>query len=231
MARADYVADRRAPTPSAAAEIVAPDVRDLGGYVAGFASRIDEIIGRSVRDSRSQFELAIDRMNMRVPDTTQPRQRIDDLLTRARLAGRRRLPANHVRRRVQASEEVARFRSSRSRAVRAAAKWSGSAQSHGSPRARRFGRRSGAERNPDSGPAQRPLVGTRAGPFDRPKSLSAMGLILRLRIVGRGLSWYLARPRSAAARSLFDASERPPCPVRTWICSSGSSRKHSAPHN
>ncbi|HIK89677.1 MAG TPA: exodeoxyribonuclease VII large subunit [Dehalococcoidia bacterium] len=84
---ADYVADRRAPTPSAAAEIVAPDVRDLGGYVAGFASRIDEIIGRTVRDSRSQFELAIDRMNMRVPDTAEPRQRIDDLLTRARLAG------------------------------------------------------------------------------------------------------------------------------------------------
>ena len=84
---ADYVADRRAPTPSAAAEIVAPDVRDLSGYVVGFASRIDEIIGRTVRDSRSQFELAVDRMNMRVPDTDQPRQRIDDLLTRARLAG------------------------------------------------------------------------------------------------------------------------------------------------
>jgi exodeoxyribonuclease VII large subunit len=84
---ADYVADRRAPTPSAAAEVVAPDVRDLGGYVEGFTSRIDEIIGRTVRDSRSQFELAVDRMNMRVPDTAQPRQRIDDLLTRARLAG------------------------------------------------------------------------------------------------------------------------------------------------
>ena len=84
---ADFVADRRAPTPSAAAEIVAPDVRDLSGYVAGHAARIDEIIGRTVRDSRSQFELAIDRMNMRVPDTTAPRQRIDELLTRARLAG------------------------------------------------------------------------------------------------------------------------------------------------
>jgi exodeoxyribonuclease VII large subunit len=84
---ADYVADRRAPTPSAAAEIVAPDIRDLGGYVSGYTARIDELIGRTVRDSRSQFELAVDRMNLRIPDTAAPRQRIDDLLARARLAG------------------------------------------------------------------------------------------------------------------------------------------------
>ena len=94
---ADFVADRRAPTPSAAAEIVAPDIRDLGGYVAGYAARIDEIIGRAVRDSRSQFEMAVDRMNLRVPDTTAPRQRIDDLLTRARLAGQRVVESSRQR--------------------------------------------------------------------------------------------------------------------------------------
>jgi exodeoxyribonuclease VII large subunit len=94
---ADYVADRRAPTPSAAAEIIAPDIRDLGGSVAGYAARIDEIISRSVRDSRSQFELAVDRMNLRVPDTTLPRQRIDDLLTRARLAGQRMVESSKQR--------------------------------------------------------------------------------------------------------------------------------------
>ncbi|NQW21800.1 MAG: exodeoxyribonuclease VII large subunit [Chloroflexi bacterium] len=94
---ADYVADRRAPTPSAAAEIVAPDVRDLGGYVSGYAVRIDEIISRSIRDSRSQFELAVDRMNRKIPDTTMPRQRIDDLLTRARLAGQRLVESSKQR--------------------------------------------------------------------------------------------------------------------------------------
>ena len=94
---ADFVADRRAPTPSAAAEILAPDVRDLGGYVAGYAARIDEIIGRAVRDSRSQFEMAVDRMNLRVPDTTAPRQRIDELLTRARLAGQRLVESSRQR--------------------------------------------------------------------------------------------------------------------------------------
>ena len=94
---ADFVADRRAPTPSAAAEILAPDVRDLGGYVAGYAARIDEIIGRAVRDSRSQFEMAVDRMNLRVPDTTAPRQRINELLTRARLAGQRLVESSRQR--------------------------------------------------------------------------------------------------------------------------------------
>jgi exodeoxyribonuclease VII large subunit len=94
---ADYVADRRAPTPSAAAEIVAPDIRDLGGYVSGYAGRIDEIISRNIRDSRSQFEMAVDRMNLRIPDTTLPRQRIDDLLTRARLAGQRLVESSKQR--------------------------------------------------------------------------------------------------------------------------------------
>jgi exodeoxyribonuclease VII large subunit len=94
---ADFVADRRAPTPSAAAEIVAPDVRDLGGYVVGYAARIDEVIGRTVRDSRSQFEMAVDRMNLRVPDTTAPRQRIDELLKRVRLAGQRLVESSRQR--------------------------------------------------------------------------------------------------------------------------------------
>jgi exodeoxyribonuclease VII large subunit len=94
---ADFVADRRAPTPSAAAEIVAPDVRDLGAYVSGFTNRIDEIISRNIRDSRTQFEMAVDRMNLRAPDTQLPRQRVDDLLTRARLAGQRLVESSKQR--------------------------------------------------------------------------------------------------------------------------------------
>ncbi|MDP6720193.1 MAG: exodeoxyribonuclease VII large subunit, partial [Pirellulaceae bacterium] len=94
---ADFVADRRAPTPSAAAEIVAPDIRDLGGYVVGYAARIDKVIGRTVRDSRSQFEMGVDRMSLRVPDTTAPRQRIDELLKRARLAGQHLVESSRQR--------------------------------------------------------------------------------------------------------------------------------------
>ena len=94
---ADLVADVRAPTPSAAAEIVAPALADLAGDVAGFSARIDEIVGRGVRDNRSQFELAVDRLSLRVPDTTLPRQRIDDLLNRARLAGQRLVESSKLR--------------------------------------------------------------------------------------------------------------------------------------
>ena len=94
---ADLVADVRAPTPSAAAEIVAPATADLAGEVAGYAARIDEIVGRRVADSRSHFELAVDRMNLRVPCTALPRQRIDDLLVRARLAGQRLVESSKLR--------------------------------------------------------------------------------------------------------------------------------------
>ena len=94
---ADLVADVCAPTPSAAAEIVAPATADLAGEVAGYAARIDEIVGRHVADSRSHFELAVDRMNLRVPDTALPRQRIDDLLVRARLAGQRLVESSKLR--------------------------------------------------------------------------------------------------------------------------------------
>ena len=94
---ADLVADVCAPTPSAAAEIVAPATADLAGEVAGYAARIDEIVGRRVADSRSHFELAVDRMNLRVPDTALPRQRIDDLLVRTRLAGQRLVESSKLR--------------------------------------------------------------------------------------------------------------------------------------
>ena len=94
---ADLVADVCAPTPSAAAEIVAPATAVLAGEVAGYAARIDEIVGRRVADSRSHFELAVDRMNLRVPDTALPRQRIDDLLLRARLAGQRLVESSKLR--------------------------------------------------------------------------------------------------------------------------------------
>ena len=94
---ADLVADVCAPTPSAAAEIVAPATADLAGEVAGYAARIDEIVGRRVAASRSHFELAVDRMNLRVPDTALPRQRIDDLLVRALLAGQRLVESSKLR--------------------------------------------------------------------------------------------------------------------------------------
>lgn len=86
---ADYVADKRAPTPSAAAEIIAPDIYDLTESTVDYATRIDSAIIRIIRDNRSRFELALDRINARTPDTTVPRQNIREFLTRAQLASQR----------------------------------------------------------------------------------------------------------------------------------------------
>ena len=52
----DFVADRRAPTPSAAAEIVAPDVLQLLGYVRGLKLRMAQNTVGEIRLARQKLE-------------------------------------------------------------------------------------------------------------------------------------------------------------------------------
>ena len=52
----DFVADRRAPTPSAAAELVAPDVRELLGYVQGLKLRAAQVASGDIRLARQKLE-------------------------------------------------------------------------------------------------------------------------------------------------------------------------------
>lgn len=80
---ADLVADMRAPTPSAAAEIVVPDRRELAAAVAGFANRLSDRASRQVTDHRMRLDQAVDRLAFLAPETRHPRQRVDELLRAA----------------------------------------------------------------------------------------------------------------------------------------------------
>ena len=52
----DFVADRRAATPSAAAELVAPDIRELMGYVLGLKLRAAQVASGDIRLMRQKLD-------------------------------------------------------------------------------------------------------------------------------------------------------------------------------
>ncbi len=79
---ADYAADRRAPTPTAAAEIAVPVRADLEATLADFAARQRRAVHRPVELGRERLEARMRRMPR--PETLlQPQmQRLDDLSER-----------------------------------------------------------------------------------------------------------------------------------------------------
>lgn len=81
---ADYAADRRAPTPTAAAEMAVPVKADLDATLADFASRQRRAVHRPVELGRERLEARVQRMP--TPETLlQPQaQRLDDLSERLR---------------------------------------------------------------------------------------------------------------------------------------------------
>jgi len=64
---ADFVADLRAPTPSAAAELVLPDKQSLKYQLASLKARLDNALRKSVRDKRQKLERLMDRTPFRQP--------------------------------------------------------------------------------------------------------------------------------------------------------------------
>lgn len=78
----DFVSDKRAPTPSAAAEVATPDAQELKGYVGGYAFQIKATVENRVAELRAQMQEAARRLEYLSPqnqiDTR--RQQIDDML-------------------------------------------------------------------------------------------------------------------------------------------------------
>ncbi|HEX9370423.1 MAG TPA: exodeoxyribonuclease VII large subunit [Roseiflexaceae bacterium] len=81
----DYVADLRAPTPSAAAEIVAPDVTELAGAIDLLSEQIDAAIGRRLDGARGEVAALERRLAQQspAPRLRHDRQALDELARRA----------------------------------------------------------------------------------------------------------------------------------------------------
>ena len=78
---ADYVADRRAATPSMAAEIVVPDKRELQGFLRGANNRLSELMLGAIESRRQRLRTLAGAYGFRQPLylLEQHRQRVDEL--------------------------------------------------------------------------------------------------------------------------------------------------------
>jgi exodeoxyribonuclease VII large subunit len=85
---ADFAADVRAPTPSAAAELVAPDRAELRACVAGLSAALVAALRGEIEERRWRLAEQVRALKHLSPEArlAQARQRVDDLLARAEAA-------------------------------------------------------------------------------------------------------------------------------------------------
>ncbi len=83
---ADFVADVRAPTPSAAAELVAPERTEIAVRLSVAAGSLLSDVQRCTEVGRTSIEQAISRVDRAAPDIDRERQRTDDLTRTAMTA-------------------------------------------------------------------------------------------------------------------------------------------------
>ena len=109
---ADYVADVRAPTPSAAAELVVPDAYVLRRDLENIAARFYRLLLDQTARRRSEVMAVRRRMEMKLPDTVSLRRRVDDVgrvmqSASSRLLSERRMQVDGLGQRLRALDPVA----------------------------------------------------------------------------------------------------------------------------
>ena len=77
---ADMVADLRAPTPSAAAEMAVPDSLELYERIIFNARTLYQSMTQELADRASSVQWSLSRIELRKPETSSRRQQVDDLL-------------------------------------------------------------------------------------------------------------------------------------------------------
>jgi len=96
---ADFAADVRAPTPSAAAEMVAPDQMELRTYVTGLSAALAAALRVEIKERRWKLTEQMRALKHLSPQAqlAQARQRVDDLLARAEATTRHSLTLDRER--------------------------------------------------------------------------------------------------------------------------------------